>query len=384
MKDREHFESYREQTRVKHMILEKYMKVFFTILKMRNTNMVYIDGFAGRGTYDGEDGNQEFGSPLRALETIAGTPAFAHAITPVFFEKDALLYKQLEQSVKAFKQENKNIREPFMACGEFSISLNNLLDDLERDGQKLAPTFLFVDPCGVSGTSFSAIQRFLNIHSCEAFIFFNIDGVRRIVGLGDPTSQTLLDLLGNEERSKELIARVASSNSAQLREEAIIDYYVNLLKSETPAKFISPFRVESEHRKVTSHYLLHVTSHPKGFRIMKDVMYSEGRKADGSGGLEFAQASHTGELSLFDIQESDVEESILRTLGNRKPVIAKYILEGLVEQPDNLVSSVKYKEVLLKLESEGKIQVLAKDGSGQLAGKRRKGTLGVDFYIQAT
>ena len=384
MNDRVHFESYREQTRIKHIILEKYMWAFYTILKKWNPNMVFIDGFAGRGTYDGEDGNQVLGSPLRALETIAKNPDFAAAVSTVLFEKDAHLFGQLQQSIETFLETNKNVRPPHMECGEFASSLNKLLDGLESDGKKLAPTFLFVDPCGVSGTSFDAIQRFLNIRSCEAFIFFNIDGVRRIVGLGDPTSQTLLDLLGSEEKSKELLDRVASCNSAQAREESIIGYYMGVLKNETNAKFITPFRVESEHRRVTSHYLLHVTSHPMGFRIMKEVMWSAGQTADGNDGLELAQASYNAERSLFDIQTSDIEESILRVLGSQRSVKAEYFLKDLVEQPENLVSSNKYKEVLLKLEYEGKIQVLHKNGSGQLAGKRPKGTLAPAYHLQVT
>lgn len=385
MKDRDHFESYREQTRVKHIILEKYMKVFFTILKGRHPNMVYIDGFAGRGTYDRDDGTQEPGSPLRALETIANTNYFTEAVSTIFFEKDAHLYEQLYNSVMTFFETNVSIRQPYLVCGEFSNCLNQLLDALEEDGKRLAPTFLFVDPCGVSGTSFHAIQRFLSIRSCEAFIFFNIDGVRRIIGLGDPTSQTLLDLLGSEERSKELIDQVSGCNSSQAKEDVIINFYMQTLKNETPASYITPFRVEYEHRRLTSHYLLHATTHPTGFRIMKDVMYTEGRRADGSGGLEFMQASHTGELSLFDIQSSVVEESVLTILTNHgRPLIARYFLINLAEQADNLVSAKNYKEALLKLESEGKIQVLDKNGSGQLASKRRSGTLAEGYYLQVT
>jgi hypothetical protein len=42
---------------------------------------------------------------------------------------------------------------------------------------------------------------------CEAFIFFNIDGVRRIAGL-PALSPVLAELMGSEERAKALYERL--------------------------------------------------------------------------------------------------------------------------------------------------------------------------------
>jgi hypothetical protein len=44
---------------------------------------------------------------------------------------------------------------------------------------------VFVDPCGVEGTCFETIKKVMACQSSEAFVFFNIDGVRRIFGLDD-------------------------------------------------------------------------------------------------------------------------------------------------------------------------------------------------------
>jgi three-Cys-motif partner protein len=67
-RDRDHFEVYREQTQVKHEILAAYLPAYFHILKARNRNLLFIDGFAGRGTYTRTDtGEKVDGSPLRAL-----------------------------------------------------------------------------------------------------------------------------------------------------------------------------------------------------------------------------------------------------------------------------------------------------------------------------
>ena len=42
----------REHTRVKHLLLEKYLKAWMPILGRWNPAIAYFDGFAGRGEYD--------------------------------------------------------------------------------------------------------------------------------------------------------------------------------------------------------------------------------------------------------------------------------------------------------------------------------------------
>jgi hypothetical protein len=78
-------------------------------------------------------------------------------------------------------------------------------------------------------------------------------------------------------------------------------------------KYIIPFRVESEVQKKTSHYFIHASKHPLGFRIMKDVMWRRGHGEDEAGGLEFLQNSRTNFFPLFD-KHADIKAEILDTL----------------------------------------------------------------------
>ena len=101
--DSEHFDDYREQTQVKHDILEAYLPAYYNILKQRNENLVYIDGFAGRGFYVQASTGQEFdGSPIRALQLIASNNGFSNQVSTIFIESDPDLYNQLEERVDAF------------------------------------------------------------------------------------------------------------------------------------------------------------------------------------------------------------------------------------------------------------------------------------------
>ncbi len=230
--DREHFEDYREQTQVKHSILAAYLPAYYHILKRWSNNLVYIDGFAGPGNYvQSETGKTFDGSPLLALQLIASNEEFSKQVSTIFIESDDVLFNQLKARVDNFYQEHPNIRKPLYRCGTFSDTLNQILGTL--DG-KLAPTFLFVDPCGVSGASFETIRAVMSNEKCEAFIFFNIDGVRRIAGLS-ALSPVLVELMGSEERARTLHEKLRTTNNAKAREEIILFEYCRAVEEDMGA-----------------------------------------------------------------------------------------------------------------------------------------------------
>ncbi|HKR12555.1 MAG TPA: three-Cys-motif partner protein TcmP [Pyrinomonadaceae bacterium] len=314
--DRKHFENYRDQTRVKHEILEAYLPAYFHILKASNQNLVFIDGFAGRGTYTMSGSGEIFdGSPLRALKLIARNSQFATQVSTIFIESDRVLFDQLKTKVDDFVATHPEVRRPLCLDGRFSDRLNEVLDKLEGN---LAPTFLFVDPCGVSGASFNTIQRVMNFRKCEAFIFFNIDGVRRIAGL-ESVSDVLIELLGSEARANEFHNALRASSDVQERERMILTHYCAALREEIGARYLIPFRVEHEEQHRTSHYLIHATKHPLGFKIMKDVMWRRGHSEEQPGALELRQSSRTNLIPMFD-QRGDIKKEILSALeqGPRK------------------------------------------------------------------
>lgn len=380
--DREHFEDYREQTYVKHSILAAYLPAYFHILKQWNKNLVFIDGFAGPGSYtQTTTGNTFDGSPLLALQLIASNEDFSKQVSTIFIEADEVLFKRLKDRVDKFLRDHINIRKPILRSGRFSEELTEILG---RVGGKLAPTFLFVDPCGVSGTSLETIRAVMENEKCEAFIFFNIDGVRRISGLPD-LSPVLVELMGSEDRAKALYDRLKTTVNPLLREEVILSEYCRALAQIARAKYIIPFRVEHEEQKKTSHYLIHGTKHPLGFRIMKDVMWARGHSEDQPGALELRQKGRTNFLPMFD-KHSDIKDEILEALKS-KPVRVSVFYEEWTMRPSDMKCEAAYRQALLELENDGKIEVLGKDGRNVIAVEARprrsgKPTLGKDYYVR--
>jgi len=380
--DREHFEDYRQQTQVKHEILAAYLPAYFHILKKGQENLNFIDGFAGRGIYtEAETGETFKGSPLLALKLVAENAAFAKQVSTVFIESDVVLFNQLNDNVQAFYREHPKIRKPKCFHDTFSDRVNEILDKM--DG-RLAPTFLFVDPCGVSGASFNTIQRVMNYDKCEAFIFFNIDGVRRTAGL-EALSSVLVGLMGTRERAQELYHDLRTTNDVRKREHMILRHYFTALREDIGAQYISPFRVEHEDQHKTSHYLIHATKHPLGFRIMKDVMWRRGHSRDQAGGLELKQKGRTNFIPMFDVR-ADIKQEILEALGVGILRVSVFYEEWTM-RPDNLQCEASYRQALLELEAACKIEVLDKDGKnvrGAESRPKKKGnpTLAKDYFVR--
>jgi three-Cys-motif partner protein len=380
--DREHFEDYREQTQVKHSILAAYLPAYFHILKQWNNNLVYVDGFAGPGSYVQTATGKRFdGSPLLALQLIAGNEDFSKQVSTIFVESDDVLFDQLKDRVDDFYNAHPNIRKPIYRSGTFSDTLTGILDKV---GGKLAPTFLFVDPCGVSGTSFNTIRAVMENDKCEAFIFFNIDGVRRVTGL-PALSPVLVDLMGSEERAELLYEKLRTTGNVREREEIILSEYCRALTEEMGAEYIIPFRVEHEDKRKTSHYLIHATKHPLGFSIMKDVMWARGHAEDQPGGLELRQKGRTNFVPMFD-KHADVKGEILSALKARPVRVSVFYKEWTMRASD-MQCEAAYRQALLELENVGSIEILGKDGKDVMAVDarlKRKGkpTLAKDYYVR--
>lgn len=380
--DRKHFNRYRDQTRVKHEILAAYLPAYFNILKKSDKNLVFIDGFAGRGSYTNIETGETFdGSPIRALKLIAEDEHFNRQVSAIFIESDSLLFSELKARVVAFCEAHPGIRKPLCLMGTFTERVNELLDQVEG---RLAPTFLFVDPCGVSGASFQTIKRVMDHRKCEAFIFFNIDGVRRIAGLNS-MSNVLVELMGTEARARRLCHEILITPNAAKREHLILEYYRAALREDIGAQYVIPFRVEHEDQHKASHYLIHATKHPLGFKIMKDVMWRRGHSEEELGALEFRQSSRTNFIPMFDVR-GDVKQEIVTALKGG-PLRVSVFYDVWTTRPDDVECEASYRQSLLELEAGRTIEVLSKNGK-QVCGiherPRRKGrpTLARDYFVR--
>lgn len=119
---------------------------------------------------------------------------------------------------------------------------------------------------------------------------------------------------------------------------------------------------------------------------MKDVMYRRGRGRDQDGALELRQKSRTNFIPLFDLRGDEIKDRILAALAIGPRRVSLFCEEWPARR-DDLQCSAEYRQALLQLEADGKIEVLSKDGKNVCAvGSRRKlkgkPTLGEDYFVR--
>ncbi len=379
--DAVHFEKYSAQNRAKHAILDGYLPAYLKALKGTAEAFHYVDGFAGRGSYEGK----YLGSPLRALN-ILQEYQLCNRATVSLVELKKKYISDLESAVIVHPATPRLAFPPLVRRGLFSGHLNEVLTrEIYRESR--CATFAFVDPCGVKGLKMGDIVRLLRLPFGEVLLFFNYSGVIRIIGQARKelnASSALADLLGSTERAARLVSAIGDTSDPVERESLVRGAFAEAVRTDSGAQYLVPFRFESRGSEATTHYLLHCCSHELGFLIMKDVMWDAGRSPGAAfGSLGFQSDRERGkQLALLRFDIAETEERVLSRLS-RGSVQVSHFTEVWARRPEDLTPRKAYRQVLLELESKGRIQVYDKaNHSPAPASARRAGTLGGDYWLR--
>lgn len=379
--DAVHFKKYSAQNRAKHAILDGYLPAYLKALKGAAKSFHYIDGFAGRGSY----GGQHPGSPLRALSILEQTSLCERStISLVEFKKRYCT--EVASAVDAHLATPRLALPPIVRRGFFSDHLDEIL---QRDIYRQAPcaTFAFVDPCGVKGIRMKDLARILMLPFGEVLLFFNYSGVIRIIGQarkGMDSSTALTELLGSGERAATLVRAIDGTSDTMERESLVRGMFADALRVDSGVRFLVPFRFESRDSEATTHYLLHCCRDPLGFLIMKDVMWDAGRAPGAAhGSLGFQNDRERGkQLALLRFDIADTESRVLSRLA-KGAVQVSHFTKVWATRPEDLTPRKAYRQVLLDLESRGRIEVFDKANQAAApASTRRTGTLGPDYWLR--
>ncbi len=169
-------------TEGKHLVLEHYLNAWFPILGMGNRNgrILFVDGFAGPGEYEGG----EPGSPVVAMRVLAEHSAKSMINAEVvffFIENDPRRAGNLRDHVDRWRPKlpanaNVHVRE-----GSFDVSMKDVLDDLDEQGRRIAPALVMIDPFGVKGMPMAVIRRIMANPKCEVYASFMWESMNRFV-----------------------------------------------------------------------------------------------------------------------------------------------------------------------------------------------------------
>ncbi len=332
-------------TKTKHAILREYLKAWFPILARWNRRIIYYDGFSGSGGYSGG----EEGSPLIALNVAQDCNLPNTEIVFVFVESNKKRAESLRKSIEQEKWPNNFRYEVY--DGESENVLSNILDYLEKEDFRIAPTFAFIDPFGVKGASFSIVKRLLENPKCEVLITFMTGTIRRFV-TETPISRYTNELIGNSSAAE--IIQTSDDKVSKARE-----LYQKSLREV--AEFVRSFEMKS----VTIYDLFFATNHPLGHEKMKEAMW----KVDESGGFRYSDRIDPNQLELCLYHpEKDLAEKLSGEFQGRT-VTSEDIFNYVSEGPTFIKRHAR--GALQLLEDDNKIQVEGKKKDGI---KRRRGT----------
>jgi hypothetical protein len=121
-------------------------------------------------------------------------------------------------------------------------------------------------------------------------------------------------------------------------------------------KYVLPFRFKNEKGVRTSHHLIFVSKHPRGYGIMKDIMAAESSRADaGVASFEYNPADHR-QPHLFEYSRplEDLQGMLVNDFKGRSLTVKQVFDEHNVDRP---YISRNYKDALKRLEAAGKIVV---------------------------
>ena len=334
--------NYREHTKVKHELLEKYLSGWLSILGRWHKRLLIVDGFAGRGTYsDGSDG-----SPIIILRKAQELISIRRVgeVFCAFVEDNPKNYATL----RTLLGETKSAHPDVTILGPFNDKFESVAARAVRDsGGKLVPSFWFIDPFGFTGISLGMMKRIMALDRSEVFITWMVRDINRFLSHVD-LHDALDRLFGTQEwrRIRE------SSLGGHEQERALLQLYVEQLRS-IGCK-VTAFRVCMDDRVQTLYYMMHGTKSPKGRRLMKDVMYKQG-----ANGLfrYLGPREQAAQMQGMLIEEDPIpalKDQLLSKYGGRRVSFEDICNECC---DDNDLPDRKYRDALKGLREEGMVVV---------------------------
>jgi three-Cys-motif partner protein len=271
-------------SKLKHLLLQSYVKEFAYHLGSARPVVYYVDGFAGAGSYQTND-HSEDGSPLLIARLAQQLKSSARGIDLrcINVEQNPGRFRSLEAATGQFR--------PDIVVANYRGAFADVLPEIV---QRIAgaPAFFFIDPFGTKGIAFSKLRPiFRRRNTTEVLITLHTDGIakksgwfareddrnpraRNVAGKLTGNLAEALDAPLNELR--EAWRETAGSGDTAAFEKRALDYYLKKLR-HAGFKFTKAFRVlyynaGTLREAPVCFHLVFGTRHEKGLFEMNDAM----------------------------------------------------------------------------------------------------------------
>jgi three-Cys-motif partner protein len=216
-----------------------------------------IDGFAGRGTYmEGEPGSPKIMHD-RAVELVEAGLVESVAIRCT--ESDPMNFAHLR---KVFADLPKHDGVTVKVTEETFQEVAERFADWAETQHPPPPTFVFVDPFGISGVSLDLLRRLMKLERLEVFLTLMVRDPARFLA-EENYAAPLTELFGGE-KWRECV-------NAENRPQCLMFKFRDIVLDGV-AEYALPYRVFEDERQTVLYYLVHLTNNDLGMREMKKAM----------------------------------------------------------------------------------------------------------------
>ena len=311
----------------------------------------YLDLYAGPGQYD--DGTES--TPILVLKQAIANPKLCERLFAIFNDANIDFVNTLRLGIDRIPGIDLLHYKPVVNCSAVD-------DDLVQKivANSTVPTFFFADPFGYKGISLALLNSALKEFGSDCVFFFNSNRVNSALQ-NQKVENRMNDLFGkqNADRLREMLRDLQPHE----RELAIVEEFCNAIRGAMSSTLIAngklyilPFRFRHEVSDMTSHYLIFISKHVRGYEIMKDIMARE-------------SSSHEQGVASFEYNQATIRQPFL--LGLNRPVddLAKMLIEAFAGREIRMVQIYEehnvdtpfikknYKDALAQLETENLIRV---------------------------
>lgn len=254
----------REQTYVKHFILEEYLERFARIIGWYWHTITYVDCFSG--PWENQDpgySDTSFGVALKAFRAARDTLSQSGRQVKfrcLFLEKDRSSFKKLARFSAAIDDIEISPRN-----NELADAVPDIVDFVQRGGSSNF-TFTFFDPTGWTGFPLQLITPLLRVRPGEVLINFMTEHIRRFVSASDEELRS-----GFRELFDEDVRESLAGLRPQEREERLLGNYLRVVKRAGKFDYVGSAIVFKAEAEKTHFHLIYGTRNDKGIAVFKEV-----------------------------------------------------------------------------------------------------------------
>ena len=331
---------------MKHFVLREYLRAWLPILASGHRRLLFVDGFAGPGIYEGG----EPGSPIVAAEVARDHDApqlRGTKIVMVFIERCPDRFASLRRQLERFRHDERLVVEPIH--GTFEDEFGGALDRFDAQGERLAPAFVMIDPFGWTGFPMSLVERIGAHDRSEVLVTFMYEHMNRF--WEHPEQNENFGALFGTTHWREFLGAEGSA----VKRDLVIDLYRGQLQ-RAGFKYTYPFEMRNS-RNAVVYFLIHGTKSLVGLDRMKKVMW----KADPTGQFQFSDwADSRGgrQLSILGgtADPDDLERRLVERFGGEGWVdVNGAMLEFLLTQTRYHGNHYR-RPVLGRMQREGRLR----------------------------